>query len=227
MKKFIGGLLVLFIFLGNKSYAQKLDDKIISIKQFYESNNCRVVWNSLDKSADVYFKDKLLKKYKIDNKNSFIKEGVSYTRIDNLDNSVLTNKVSAVYPIYSIKESKKYPNLLLIRDGEMTKFSDKAKTNSIDVVIFWANWCHNCDDVLSFLGNKYIEKDNINLITICIDDMELKAEGFPIFRDGKSIVFDSYKAKYVPSMYVNDKSQGIQLEKVGKDEILEYLKTIY
>nr|WP_273497597.1 redoxin family protein [Peptoniphilus rhinitidis] len=96
----------------------------------------------------------------------------------------------------NLKKGSRVPNFIYVKDNEIHDLYDILDKNNKTIIIFWASWCPNCDEVINYLENHNIkDMSNINIITISIDSIPQKSNHFIIMNDPKKETFKAFIRK--------------------------------
>ena len=122
----------------------------------------------------------------------------------------------------NLKKGSIVPNFIYVKDNEIHDFYNILDKNKKTILIFWASWCPNCDEVINYLENHNIrDTSNTNIITISIDSIPQKSNHFIVMNDPNKETFKAFNGKYVPTAYVIS-NNDIEDIIVGSDDILGF-----
>ncbi|WP_277250895.1 hypothetical protein [Peptoniphilus vaginalis] len=92
----------------------------------------------------------------------------------------------------NLKKGSIVPNFIYVKDNEIHDFYNILDKNKKTILIFWASWCPNYDEVINYLENHNIrDTSNTNIITISIDSIPQKSNHFIVMNDPKKRNFQS------------------------------------
>ena len=66
----------------------------------------------------------------------------------------------------NLKKGSRVPNFIYVKDNEIHDLYDILDKNNKTIIIFWASWCPNCDEVINYLENHNIKDMSLSLIHI-------------------------------------------------------------
>lgn len=122
----------------------------------------------------------------------------------------------------NLKKGSRVPNFIYVKDNEIHDLYDILDKNNKTIIIFWASWCPNCDEVINYLENHNIkDMSNIKIITISIDSIPQKSNHFIAMNDPKKETFKAFNGNYVPTAFVIS-NNDIENIIVGSDDILGF-----
>lgn len=210
---------------------------IIPVRRFFERSGYSVIWSDETKEVDI-LNDKSNSILTFGKENSkkpmTILDNKAYFYLDDFKNIEVNSKLEDRQEIMYIDENIKankiddtVPNFVFIEKGEIKDFYSLLHENQKTIVLFWASWCPNCNEVINLLENEYKKYSDLttNIVTINIDDEPQFFKEFPVKNDITKEVFKNFGGQYIPTAYiVSDKR--IESVAIGGEEVLGVFKGI-
>ncbi|MDU1954150.1 MAG: stalk domain-containing protein [Peptoniphilus lacydonensis] len=181
---------------------------LVPVRDFFEKSGYEVKWNA--KTKDVYIIDEkenvIFVFGKETSKNNIILLGnKAYFNLKDLkkskfiSNMDLNREIQIAYKDerdLNLKKGSRVPNFIYVKDNEIHDLYDILDKNNKTIIIFWASWCPNCDEVINYLENHNIkDMSNIKIITISIDSIPQKSNHFIAMNDPKKETFKAFIRK--------------------------------
>ncbi len=117
-------------------------------------------------------------------------------------------------------------------DGNAIVLDDVVAKKTI--LLFWASWCPHCDEVMPIINSYYGNKNELEVITISIDeskddlmkslvDSDYKWINIAELKGWNGDIVEEYGIVATPSIFVLDENKIILGKPVGKDELKKFL----
>lgn len=120
-------------------------------------------------------------------------------------------------------ESKPFPSIdLKTLEGKTVNTKDYTNSGKITIVSFWATWCTPCKkelDVISEFYPEWVEKYNIQLLAITIDDargltkvpalVKSKSWEFTVLADVRQELMQTLNFQTIPQTFLLDETGQI------------------
>lgn len=225
-------MLIGLLLISPKVYANG-NEILLPIRDYFESNGFEVKWNDELMNVEILDEDKSVistfGKSKFEIPYVFIGEKTFFNLKDFNSVEIEDEFKSSVVKLvdFDARDDEDIPNFVFVEDGKIQDFHNTLCTKEITAVLFYADWCPNCDGVLKLFDTEFdkLSELNVNLFAISIDNELNQKYQIPILHDPEIEVFKAFKGEYVPTLYlVEDKNISQVL--VGQNEISQFINNL-
>ena len=139
------------------------------------------------------------------------------------------NVIVSVFLVFSVGNENPFPSInIKTIDGKSINTSEFTSKGKITVVSFWATWCTPCKrelDAINELYDDWVEKYDIQLVAITIDDVRglskvpatIKSKGweFTVLADTKQELQQALNFQTIPQTFLLNKAGEIMYSHNG------------
>lgn len=225
-------VIIILILLSVNNVSADSEKFLVPVRQFFEKSGYVVNWipesqevEVLNSSNDIIFKlgegeNKIPITY-INGKTYFEKEHFQFDSFDsNLEKNNIIQLVDDESKIKDVGDI--IADFIYVKNGIIKSFHQELSKDKNTIILFWARWCPNCNEVINLLS-KNSEFSDYEVITINIDEEPQFSDDYIVFNDINEEIFLSFSGEYIPTAYIVNIDKEVVKIIIGGEKIVSFL----